>query len=171
MHDVLSVRPTRDSLSAPEWYPRGSGGTLGLNLGGALIGVGIAGTGLGVVMGTVSRAVPAERRSQTVGCVAAAGSLGTFVLAPLGQWLIDGAGWRSALLAFALVAGSMALLGAAIRPISSGGATAVHRLASALAVVEPFTSGMGGGGFFLLHRAADGLEVMVAEPAPLATSP
>jgi MFS family permease len=81
------------------------GGTLGLDLGGVLIGLGIAGTGLGVVLGPVSRAVPPERRSQTIGTVAAAGSLGTFLLAPIGQWLIDGAGWRSALLVFAGVAG------------------------------------------------------------------
>ena len=95
------------------------GGTLGLDLGGALIGIGIAGTGLGVIMGTVSRAVALERRSQTVGAVAAVGSLGTLILAPLGQWLIDGAGWRSALLAFAAVAASMAALGVAIRPVTS----------------------------------------------------
>lgn len=103
------------------------GGRLGLNLGGVLIGIGIAGTGLGVVMGTVSRAVSPERRSQTVGIVAAAGSLGTVLLAPLGQWMIEGAGWRGALLAFAAIAGSMVLLGAAIRPISSSG----HGTASA----------------------------------------
>jgi predicted MFS family arabinose efflux permease len=95
------------------------GGTLGLNLGGVLIGVGIAGTGLGVVMGAVSRAVAPGRRSRTVGAVAAAGSLGTFILAPVGQWLIQGAGWRSALVAFAAVAGSMALLALFIRPLSS----------------------------------------------------
>jgi len=63
------------------------GGALGLDLGGVLIGVGIAGTGLGVVMGTVLRAVAPERCSQTVGTAAAAGSLGTFLLAALGQWM------------------------------------------------------------------------------------
>lgn len=42
--------------------------------------------------------------------------------------------------------------------------------AAALAVVEPASSGLGGGGFWLLHRARDGQEVMVdaRERAPLA---
>jgi predicted MFS family arabinose efflux permease len=88
-----------------------SGGALGLDIGGGvLVGLGVAGTGLGVVMGAVSRAVPAERRSQAVGTVAAAGSLGTLVLAPLGQYLIDAYGWRNALLGFALIAVTMAPL-------------------------------------------------------------
>ncbi len=34
-------------------------------------------------------------------------------------------------------------------------------VAAALAVVEPYNSGLGGGGFFLLHRARDGFEVMI----------
>jgi gamma-glutamyltranspeptidase / glutathione hydrolase len=41
-------------------------------------------------------------------------------------------------------------------------------VAAALAVVEPFASGIGGGGFFLLHRASDNFEVFVdaRETAP-----
>jgi predicted MFS family arabinose efflux permease len=86
-----------------------------LQLAGFLAGIGTAGTGFGVLIGTISRATPLERRSQTVGLVAAAGSLGTMVIAPLGQWLIDGFGWKGAMTAFAAIAASMALLSLAIR--------------------------------------------------------
>jgi len=92
----------------------------GLEVGGFLVGVGTAGCGFGVLIGTVSRAVPSEKRSRTVGIVAAAGSLGTLVMAPLGQRLIDGYGWKIAMLAFALFAAAMALLALAIRETGAG---------------------------------------------------
>lgn len=85
-----------------------SRGELGLDIAGFLLGIGTAGTAFGVLMGVVARAAPPERRSQTVGLVAAAGSLGTLLIAPLGQGLIDGYGWQVALLAFAAIAASMA---------------------------------------------------------------
>lgn len=90
----------------------------GLEIAGFLLGVGAAGTAFGVLLGTVTRATPPERRSQTVGLVAAAGSLGTFVIAPLGGWLIGGFGWKTALVVFAGLAVSMAFLAIPIRESS-----------------------------------------------------
>jgi gamma-glutamyltranspeptidase/glutathione hydrolase len=46
-------------------------------------------------------------------------------------------------------------------------------VAAVLGVVEPYSSGLGGGGFFLLHRARDGFEAMIdaRETAPAAATP
>lgn len=43
-------------------------------------------------------------------------------------------------------------------------------VSAVLAVVEPYSSGLGGGGFWLLHRASDGYQTMIdgREKAPLA---
>jgi gamma-glutamyltranspeptidase/glutathione hydrolase len=43
-------------------------------------------------------------------------------------------------------------------------------ISAVLAVVEPYSSGLGGGGFWLLHRASDGFETMVdgRERSPMA---
>ncbi len=62
--------------------------------------------------------------------------------------------------------------GHAILAVGGNAFDAAVAVTAALAVAEPYGSGLGGGGFWLLHRAADGHEVMVdgRERAPLAAS-
>src|SRR5438105_7225511 len=97
-----------------------------LETAGFLAGIGTAGTGFGVLLGTITRATPPEKRSQRVGLVAAAGSLGTFFIAPFGQFMIDGLGWRAAMTSFALIAGSVALFSLPIREQPAAGGTAAR---------------------------------------------
>src|SRR6185369_14938716 len=110
-----------------------SHGELGLDIAGFLLGIGTAGCAFGVLIGVVTRATPEERRSQTVGIVAAAGSLGTMLLAPLGQSLISAYGWHVALLCFAGIASSMAVLAFPVRSIaiSLNADPSVHRNSNA----------------------------------------
>jgi predicted MFS family arabinose efflux permease len=95
-----------------------SHGELGLDIAGFLLGIGTAGTAFGVLTGVVTRATPPEKRSQTVGIVAAVGSLGTMVLAPIGQSLINNFGWQVAMAAFAGIAATMVLLALPMRGLA-----------------------------------------------------
>jgi predicted MFS family arabinose efflux permease len=84
---------------------------VGLDVGiGMLTGLGIAGTGFGVLLGSVSRAAPPERRSSLVGFVSGAGSAGILLLAPFGQGLITGLGWRASAWGLAAVCVAMMAL-------------------------------------------------------------
>ncbi len=63
---------------------------------------------------------------------------------------------------------------AAVEILRAGGNAfdAAVAITAVLAVVEPYSSGLGGGGFWLLHRAKDGKQVMLdgREAAPLSAS-
>lgn len=87
----LYVMGTADSLFA-------------FNVGAAfLIGIGMGGTGFGVVLGAVGRRVPAEHRSLALGIASAGGSFGQFYMAPVGQALLETYGWTGALTALAAI--------------------------------------------------------------------
>jgi predicted MFS family arabinose efflux permease len=78
---------------------------------GVLLGVALGGTGFGVVLAAVGRSVPAERRSAALGLTTAVGSLGQFLLPPIGQAFLSAYGWRTALAL--LACGSLAMVFAA----------------------------------------------------------
>lgn len=87
-------------------------GLIGVVVGaGLLIGTSLACTGSAITMAVAARAVPLAMRSTMLGIVAAAGSLGAMVAAPVGQWLAMGHGWRIGVLGF--VAFALAMLPAA----------------------------------------------------------
>ena len=65
--------------------------------GGVIAGVGIATASFTLVMAAFGRLVPPEKRSWAFGIATAAGSLGQFIFAPLGQAFIAAFGWQTAL--------------------------------------------------------------------------
>jgi predicted MFS family arabinose efflux permease len=124
----------------------------GLQIGGILAGIGTAGTGFGVLIGTVSRATPAEKRTRTVGTVAAAASLGTFAIAPLGQALIGSLGWKGALFAFAGLAASMAVISLGVRE-SQAAPTAARTSAPKLNLGDAVRQAMAHRGYLFMTLA------------------
>ncbi len=80
---------------------------------GVLLGMAQSGTTYAVVYGVIARQVAPERRSWAMGVTAAAGSFGQFLMVPVENWLIGGAGWQNAL----FILGAAAL---AIMPLAAG---------------------------------------------------
>ncbi|MFN4089455.1 MAG: MFS transporter [Alphaproteobacteria bacterium] len=85
-----------------------AGGSWSLLFGaGLLVGTGVGATAFGILMGAVAAHVPPARRSEALGIVAAFGSFGTIVIAPLSQTLIEAFDWRMAIGAMCLIALAM----------------------------------------------------------------
>ena len=76
---------------------------------GILIGMGIAGTGLGVVLPAMARMVSPEKRAMALGIGTAAGSAGQFILIPVAREFLVAYGWQTALIIMAIGVLSMLL--------------------------------------------------------------
>lgn len=107
---------------------------LGFNLAaGLLVGLGLAGTGFGVVLAVVARAFPPEKRSFAVGIAGACGSFGQFAMLPWGQGLISAYGWLNALLVMGAIAFLMIPLGAALAGRNAAAQESDQSIGAALA--------------------------------------
>jgi len=71
---------------------------------GVLLGMAQAGTTYAVIYGVIARNVAPEKRSWAMGVAAAAGSFGQFLMVPVENWLIAGAGWQNALFILSIAA-------------------------------------------------------------------
>ncbi|HEX6114315.1 MAG TPA: MFS transporter [Geminicoccaceae bacterium] len=98
---ALGVYLMSTTASPPELYFSG----------GVLIGFALSGTSFGVILAAVGRSVAPERRSAALGITTAVGSLGQFLLPPIGQAFLSAYGWQTALAL--LAAGSLGMVLAA----------------------------------------------------------
>ena len=93
-----------------------AGGIWELHIGaGIMIGMGIAGTGFGVVLPAMARMVAPEKRAFALGLGTAAGSAGQFLVIPVARGFIEAYGWQTALVLMAAGALIMMFLAASCR--------------------------------------------------------
>ena len=90
-----------------------NGATLAIT-GGVLVGLGLSGGSFTIVLAAFARLVPAEQRSWALGLGTAAGSLGQFVFAPIGQGFIGSYGPVTALLLLSVFVALVPLLATAL---------------------------------------------------------
>jgi predicted MFS family arabinose efflux permease len=77
---------------------------------GALIGLGIAGTGFTAVFGVIARAAPPEKRASALGLATMGSAIGQFIALPYAHAILDATGWVASLFVLAGTAGLMAPL-------------------------------------------------------------
>jgi len=107
---------------------------------GVLIGVAMSCTTFTTIYGVVGRNVPAEKRSQALGLVGAAGSFGQFLMVPVAQSMISAIGWQSSALALAVLAFAMFPLALGLRESGRGHLADQFRQSAGAAMHEAFRS-------------------------------
>src|SRR5215470_18662161 len=69
-----------------------------LLISGVLMGIGVSGTGVTSLVGTVGRLAPPEKRLSAIASIGMAAGIGSFVALPVMHFLIELAGWKQSLL-------------------------------------------------------------------------
>ncbi|MDX2265748.1 MAG: MFS transporter [Hyphomicrobiales bacterium] len=122
----------------------GAQGEAALMLSGALIGLGVAGTGFSAVLGVVGRAAPIDQRQLALSLATMGSAIGQFVALPFAHALMDAHGWALSLVALAALVAAMA-------PLGSGLSTApMARDADAQSFQEALSEAARHRGFWLL---------------------
>lgn len=114
---------------------------------GICVGVAQSGTTFGVVYGALSRMVPPEQRSRTLGIAGALGGIGQFLMVPSAQALMSAAGWQMALIVVAVAALVLVPLALPFQDRTAGGDGSGNQPSMRAAIGEAF----GHRGFWLLN--------------------
>jgi predicted MFS family arabinose efflux permease len=103
-----------------------------LLLSGLFLGLGVAGSGTGAMVGAVGRRAPAERRTQAIAAVGIGGGFGMLVALPYTHLLMETLGWQTSLVVLAATAALILPLAVPLsgRPTASSGDT--QRIGAAL---------------------------------------
>ncbi len=106
-----------------------------LLISGLLLGIGVSGTGITALLGTIGRLAPPEKRLSAMASIGMAAGIGGFVSLPVMHYLIEFAGWRGSLLWLMAITGLLILLAWPLRgrPASGGGTMPAQTVREGLA--------------------------------------
>lgn len=90
-------------------------GTMLVLFSGVLVGIAVGGTAFGIILATLGKIVPEEKRTVVFGIGVAAGSMGQFIFLPFTGWLIGTIGWHDTLLVLAGCAATIVILAFGVR--------------------------------------------------------
>lgn len=92
-----------------------------LLLSGVFLGLGVAGSGTGAMVGAVGRRAPPERRTQAIAAVGIGGGFGMLIALPYTHLLMEALGWQASLVVLAATAALMLALAVPLagRPVAS----------------------------------------------------
>lgn len=105
---------------------------------GVLVGFGMSSASFMIVMGAFARLVPAEQRSWALGIATASGSLGQFLLTPLGAVLLEAFGWETAMIMTGFLCLAIIPLSTALRSRKVAAAATAPALTWSAALAEAF---------------------------------
>lgn len=115
---------------------------------GVLVGLGLSGGSFTIVIASLGKLVPEERSSWAMGLATAAGSLGQFAFAPLGQAFLTSYGLQTTLILLAGFVAVVPVLAVALR--SRGKPDGAANNEPALPAREALTTAFGHGSYLLL---------------------
>lgn len=103
-----------------------------LILSGVLLGLGVAGSGTGAMVGAVGRRAPPERRTQAIAAVGIGGGFGMLIALPYTHLLMEALGWQGSLVVLAVTAALMLPLALPLAGRPAAGPHDAQRLGEAL---------------------------------------